>query len=206
MFDCSHTIIGGFLQNFSNPGNGLPGIEYKLKQLSQKSDLFIEVNYYQWLIEAKDYAQRCFKFGINRYKNYLCKFHFVGYSFGGQTVSDICWAMYALQVPIQKVCLIDPVRRNSRYPWGYWKALHRNATFKLPPNIEEVIVIRQESDTLIRGHRVIPANNTKFQDHLIDVPHQVIDNSPLVRSLIYKQALELHNSPILRLENGNNSS
>ena len=205
MLECSHTIIGGFLQDFSNPGNGLPSLEYELKKIVHAGfhRQFTEVNYYQWLIEPQDYARRCMRYGINRDTNELCKYHIAGYSFGGQTVVDILWSFYEMQIPVQKVLLIDPVRRNSRYPWGYLTALNRKAYFRIPPNVEEVEVVRQKRDTLIRGHDVIPSKGVKeYKETTLSIPHGVIDNSPVVRHILLNQAKKLHDMETPKLRDG----
>ena len=194
MFSCIHTLIGGFLQNYSSPENGLPGIEYELKKLyTNCSEDLTEVAYHQWLIDPKDYVRRCVRFGFDRDKKQMAKIQLVGYSFGAQTVQNMLMEYHALQIPVQKVILIDPVRRDSRYPWGYLQAFNRFARFIIPSNVQDVTVFYQRQNWP-RGHRVetLAGSDTVLQRHELHLDHTICDNAPIVRRMILQQAEALH--------------
>ena len=185
-----HILIGGFTQKYSDATNGLCGLEYELLHKHGLGNGLSDVTYLPWYIDANDYAKRCWHFGDFRCAK-PSKVQVVGYSYGGMTALNICRAFENLGVKVDRLCLIDPVKRRSLNPLGWLAAFNRWAELEVPANVRQCVWFYQKKNWP-RSHTVKHDPSTNFTSLDLRLPHSSCDNSSIVRETVTEQAEDIH--------------
>ena len=185
-----HTLFSGFKQKWESSYNGLAWSEYRIWEKFHTIPGTL-INYFPWYIPSRDYCGMIEKYGKasgNGDKNPLI--HITGYSFGGQSAVNCCLRFFEMGISVQRLVLVDPVRRNSVYPWGWLSAVNRFRFFQIPTNVERVDWFWQSNDWP-RSHsvRVVDRKKTSFFEHpMLKQNHRSIDNAPEVFTKIMSAA------------------
>ena len=189
MVDYWHILIGGFHQRF-NADNGLAATRSDLLRLYGRGPDLSDVVYLPWYMSADDYAGYIYRNGNFRSPD-PPGIQIAGYSYGGQTAINLCRALQDLGVVVQRLCLIDPVRRRSRMPWGWLAAVNRWAVLEVPGNVRKLDWFFQ-SQSWPRSHNVEKHATTAIVPHKLLLNHNACDNVGIVRDTILLQAADIH--------------
>jgi len=183
-----HVLFAGFTQRWSNPFNGFSGLYYDIWKMYQ-TEQGTDIHYFPWYILTEDFAKRCAHYHIS---GDTPKLSISGYSFGGQSAVNLCWAFFHLNWKVPRLCLVDPVRRASYMPWGWLSSLNRYRYFEIPPNVERVDWLWQDQ-SWPRSHDVRKLDlKTKLSKMRLEVDHGDMDNHDLVRRTIMAHSEYIH--------------
>ena len=193
-----HALFAGFTQKWESGYNGLSWAEYRIWEKFHTSPGTL-INYFPWYIPSRDYCGMIEKYGRVPGNGDTTPFiHLTGYSFGGQSAVNCCLRFFEMGIPVQRLILIDPIRRNSTYPWGWLSAINRFRSFQIPTNVERVDWFWQ-SNNWPRSHvvKAIDCKKTSIVEHpLLKRKHANIDNAPevfeeIINSAMYIQGLSV---------------
>lgn len=185
-----HFLFSGFLQRWSDHGNGF-GLCYRALRARYPR---AEVIWLPWYVDPSDLAKLVLNHSTMLLNGERSRVTVAGYSFGGTTAVRLCEELYLQgNHEVEALCLVDAVKRRSRFPWGWWSAFNRTASFHLPPNVKRCVSYYQQKNWP-RGHCVYPSDRVPKQLTRIKLPlvHTVMDNSPNVELTISQQAKSVH--------------
>lgn len=177
-----HIVIAGFTQKFGLQGNGIDRLDHELHKLYGGQDTR---NWYlPWYCDVTGYAESIFNYGKD------AKIQIAGYSFGGQTAVNLCRELAVRGVSVDRLCLIDAVKRRSRFPWGWLSAFNRLTKIRVPDNVKGVSIFTQ-SNGWPRGHRVVfnnPTVSVSINEDMRNVTHIHMDHSRVVWDQVLQDA------------------
>lgn len=124
-----------------------------------------------WRDDVEDLANRIYNHSTDRPWVNL-----IGYSYGGQTVVNLCWALAARGIRVGWLFLIDAVYR-AKWVWQWWRSLTPWQSIKVPPTVENFMGWYQKTN-LPSGHRVILPETTTNHGfvEIKNVKHEWIDD------------------------------
>ena len=185
-----HILIGGFHQHRGDASNGLSGVRSDLLHKYGRGNGLSDVNYLPWYTSADHLSRYIHRNGDFRGEG-VTKLQVAGYSYGGTTAVNLCSALQDLGIQVQELCLIDPVKRRSIYPWGWLASLNRWAKIEVTANVQNLHWFHQ-STSWPRSHAVMSHKTTAITSHKLMLRHSAVDNIRLVRDTIMDQAAAIH--------------
>jgi hypothetical protein len=97
-----------------------------------------------------------------------------GFSYGGMTAVSLCRILERYNLDVTKLFLVDAVWRKRDKIASPWSLLDR-WRIHTPANVRSCLSWRQHVGVL-KGHQVIPAKSTLFEERTCNVRHVLMDS------------------------------
>lgn len=195
----AHVLIGGFTQRLDQRANGVFKRFDEVYQCYAGPECLVQ--YFPWYLGPREIAeslealdQECLITHRRRIRIQLA-----GFSFGGQTVANVCRDLYRKQVIVDSVCLCDAVARRGRLGWV--RAMNPFTRIHFPENVRRLRWIVQMNRRWRftppffhpSGHPVVTSEETEtFGPYHLQCEHTDIDNSELFREHVFSEANVMH--------------